>query len=239
MSILQPCLSEEYLTEDQTIEMLKEGVKAGQEAAKIEPSYTRTWIFIAFFDNNLMQNQNDLSLEKDAVDSLQKAAVLSPYRFETYKEWARTYLIVADYKNALDKANECLRINPGYGTCDWYKALADLGLKNKSEYEKYLALAKDNGFDTGSDESLKSIIMIYIQLTAKNPSDLDSYKEMAKIYKQLSNTFSNNYQYHASLAFVYRALGDYADARIEAQKVLELSPESKQNVEDFLKTLPY
>jgi tetratricopeptide (TPR) repeat protein len=67
---------------------------------------------------------------------------------------------------------------------------------------------------------------------------LGNYKELVSVYKYLIEKNPGNFQYHASLAFAYKLTGDYANARKEAMIVLQLSPESKPNIEEFLETLP-
>jgi len=68
---------------------------------------------------------------------------------------------------------------------------------------------------------------------------LKNYNNLILDYKYLIEKDPNNFQHHASLAFAYKNIGDYENAKKEALKVLELSPESKQNTEEFLKTLPF
>jgi Flp pilus assembly protein TadD len=58
------------------------------------------------------------------------------------------------------------------------------------------------------------------------------------VFEKLIAINQNNPQYRSSLAYFYRQTGQYEKARIQALKVLELSPESKPNVDAFLKTLP-
>jgi O-antigen ligase len=68
---------------------------------------------------------------------------------------------------------------------------------------------------------------------------LENYENLILDYKYLIEQDPNNFQHHASLAYAYKITGDYANAKKEAQEVLRLSPESKPNVDAFLRTLPY
>ena len=47
-----------------------------------------------------------------------------------------------------------------------------------------------------------------------------------------------NPQYRATLAFLYKELGEFEKAREQALEVLRLAPENKGQVEEFLRTLP-
>ena len=58
-------------------------------------------------------------------------------------------------------------------------------------------------------------------------------------YESLISLNPENIQYYATLAAVYKETGDYKNARKTALKVIELSPESKDEVNAFLNTLPY
>ena len=64
------------------------------------------------------------------------------------------------------------------------------------------------------------------------------YQDIVLIYEKLITLDSTNAQYHSSLAFFYSKLGEYDKARQEALLVLKISPNSKPNVDAFLKTLP-
>jgi len=67
---------------------------------------------------------------------------------------------------------------------------------------------------------------------------LQNYNELISIFQYLIEKNPNNFQYHASLAYAYKLTGNYELARKEAMIVIELSPESKEITEQFLKSLP-
>lgn len=68
---------------------------------------------------------------------------------------------------------------------------------------------------------------------------LQNYQELIIIYQYLIEKDPNNFQYHASLAYVYKITGNFELAKKEALIVIELSPESKKVTEEFLKSLPH
>ena len=63
------------------------------------------------------------------------------------------------------------------------------------------------------------------------------YNELVFIYQKLIALKPEEPQYHATLAFVYKELGKIKEARAEAMEVLELQPEARDMVNEFLKTL--
>jgi protein involved in temperature-dependent protein secretion len=73
---------------------------------------------------------------------------------------------------------------------------------------------------------------------AKNTGDNSYYEILRDLYIEQIKLSPRNFQYHASLAYAHSILGEYDKAREQAAIVLELSPESRDNVEAFLKTLP-
>ena len=73
---------------------------------------------------------------------------------------------------------------------------------------------------------------------AKKTGQKQDYQDLAEIYQALIELYPQNPQYHATLAYTYKELGDYKKAREQALIVLELSPDSSPNVQEFLKSLP-
>jgi len=66
----------------------------------------------------------------------------------------------------------------------------------------------------------------------------NDYKYLPAFYNAALKLDPKNIQLYASLAAAYQKIGDYANARITAQKMLELDPSVKPQVDAFLKTLP-
>ncbi|MSU54271.1 MAG: tetratricopeptide repeat protein [Candidatus Staskawiczbacteria bacterium] len=220
-------------------EIAKKAIGVLGEAVTKEPYYVRSWIYLAAYTNILLElHPQDTVLQAASEDYLKKAAELSPGRSEIFHEWARKYIIIGDYQQAIQKADHCASLYPDNYNCYFSKAIAYLYLNNEPEVEKQLLIAKEKGYDIDSKEPLESMVKVYIKLTQQQPGNLDYYRELAMFYQKLITLEPNNFQYHASLAYTYKTLGQYQKAREEALKVIELSPASKPNVEEFLKTLP-
>jgi len=101
---------------------------------------------------------------------------------------------------------------------------------NKEEVQENIKIAGQKGYLIDSEDSLLQLATVY--------AETKNYKELLEIYKNLIKINPSNYQYHVSLAAVYKEVGDFKNAKTEALKALELFPELKEEVENFLKDLP-
>jgi O-antigen ligase len=214
---------------------LKKGLEVIEQAVKVQPSYTRYWIYLSETSNNLAFIQkNDASkneLIKQANNYLDEAIKLSPKRQEILISEAKIKMTDKDYKGMKDYSEKCVEANPGLGDCYWYLGLAEICLKDNINAEKNIKIAGEKGADISSLEKLTELSNAFVAV-------LD-YQSLISVYQQLILANPNEAQYHSSLAFVYKQTGDYGKARQEALKALELSPESKPNVDAFLNSLPY
>ena len=77
----------------------------------------------------------------------------------------------------------------------------------------------------------------FLQL-AKVYTDTKNYQELIGVYNELIKLEPSSPQYHFSLAIAYKEISDFKNAKTEALKALELSPQSKEIIEEFLKNLP-
>jgi len=66
---------------------------------------------------------------------------------------------------------------------------------------------------------------------------VENYAGLAETYPKLIEIEPDNAQYYASLAFVYKELGQIKEAKKTALKIIELFPEHQQAAEEFLQTL--
>jgi tetratricopeptide (TPR) repeat protein len=128
-------------------------------------------------------------------------------------------------------AEKCILLNYELGSCHFYLGISKIYLKEFDEGKKEIKIAKEKGYYTETKGSL--------DMQADAYEKMKDYKNLAEVYENYIKLDYNNAQYHSSLAFVYSLIGEYNKARQEAMIVLELSPEAKENVDAFLKTLPY
>ena len=208
--------------------------------AKTRPFFTRNWLLLGGYTNNLIATAPDQETKKElalnAEQAFQKSLALSPQREEVYWEWIRTYKLLGDYQSAAAKADECLSLNPESGACWWEKAVAEVQLDNFKAAQESLAAAKENRY-IDQEEQFLFFVSVYDRLR-KQEEKTEYYQELAWAYERLAAASPENFQYHASLSFVYAQLGEYEKAKATARDVMRLNPAATESVEEFLKTLP-
>ncbi len=217
-------------------ELSRKAVSVLDDIVRIRPENTRGWLLSAEYSNILIQfseNKNEL-LEK-SYSSLEKAQELSPKRKEIIIEWInwiRSAIALGDYNKAIEKTDELIsKTNiPDFW---WEKGIANIYSGNIEEGKENIRTAGENGYSIESPDSLKRILNAYASI----PKSPEIYGQLKEIYKNLIVFEPDNFQYHASLAFVYKELKEYNKAREEANIVLRISPESEENIRKFLNSL--
>jgi tetratricopeptide (TPR) repeat protein len=183
--------------------------------------------------NDLAFEEKDATIKdnliKQAYTYLDKALELAPKHHEIYVQQIKVAITAKDYQAAERYAKNCIALNPNLSECHFYLGLVNIYTNNKDEAQNNLQIAA-KGYSIYSKESLEQLSNAY--------GFVKDYQNLVVIYESLVGQFPQIAQYHSSFAFFYKEVGRYKEARGEALKVLELSPESKKNVEDFLKTLP-
>ena len=213
----------------------QKGLELITQAAQIQPTYTRYWLALGTYENDLALKEKDPATKKDLLQKaeyyLDKAFQLSPKHQEIILEKARTDIIGGEYSKAESDAEHCIKLNDKLGNCYFTLAMSHIYLGKTEEAASDVRKASEKGLSINTPETISDLIDAYV--ATKN------YAEAIKSNLQLLTFDPSNVQYHASLAFIYKAAGDYTKARKEALTVLQLSPQSKENVEEFLQTLPY
>ena len=250
LDIIKDCLIENM---DRKYVLTPKAVEILRELKEIRPNYTRIWIFLGNYLNVLIENKDVLKIEnvedlkKEADACFQKAHELSPEREEVFQSWIETDFLSGKYQTAKEKAEQCINLNPNLILCWWKKALAHIYLNELEQADESIAISIKMGYDINSAKLCFQQQRAYIKLLETIENDKDKNQELfIEIYKRLANIYiglimyvdAENFQYHASLAYVYRELGEYDKAMKEAMIVLELSPESKPNIDAFLESLP-
>ena len=227
IGILDNCIKQES---ENSLNFAKRAWEISKENTKIRPSYVRNWIFFDGYTNMLIEaetNQENIKKLKEGANlAFEKAAKLSPKRQEIYLEWIKTDLLTGEYQKADEKVQKCIELNPKESGCYWLKDLTDIYLGDFEKiHKKYLP-----SYRYMPAESLLQFAKVF--------NDVKYYPPLMEIYQILVERAPNDIQFRASLAFVYKELGEYDKAREEAVKIFELEPAAKADVEKFLKNLP-
>ena len=216
------------------LDYIKKDLELLNEAVKIQPLYTRYWLYMGAYESTLAGQENDATkkenLTKLANNDFTTALKLAPKHQEIFIDMASLQMISSNYKSSEDYSKKCISLNPSLGDCYFYLGLSQIYSKNSAEANKNIQTAKEKGYNINSETSLIKLANAY--------NSTSDYQSLAIIFEKLTTLNPNAIQYHSSLAFIYAKLGEYNKARQEAGKVLELSPASKQNVDEFLNTLP-
>ncbi len=223
VNITNTCIKKEP---SKTTKMVRKVTGVLEKNTIIRPYYTRNWLYLGIYTNFLITN--NLSSVEQADYYFEKAKELSPKRQEIFLEWSKTYFVTKDYTKAKEKAKQCTELSPALGECWWVKALSNIYLDNIIEAKIDLQSAEENRYQTKSEASLLQLLETYLET--------ENYEELVDIHEKLIELEPNNVQYYTSLAYNYKVLGDYENARKTAKKILELFPEMKSKVEEFLKT---
>jgi len=226
IEIINQCLEEKELAEAK--DLTEKAVSTLEEAVKIMPHYTRTWILLGQYNNLLMENWQE-DREKEARTALEKALILSPKRQEAFQELIKTNLLTGKYEEALEKSEECIELNEKFTACHWLAGLSNIYLNNLEEADSFMQTATKMRYPVKSKASWLELTKAYIEI--KN------YERLAKTYAELIKLEPDNPQHYASLAFVYKELNQIEEAKKTALKIIELFPEHKTQAEEFLRSL--
>ncbi len=248
-NVLFPCLDK---TREQPANVILLAVQILKKNTDEHPVYLQNWILLAEYTNILIEEKNKLTdnvfvntpemekLKNETNYYFEKAHLLSPKRQIVLKEWAKTEMITEEYQKAEEKIKECIDLNQTDSAWYWYMALNRGYQKDYEGLKKFSALAGEKGYNIESADSLQQLINMYIRN--------NNYNGLAEVYPKLISLTadpSEKAQLHASLASVYKDLGEKEKAKYTALKILELIPlipkekqeGARKDVEDFLKTL--
>jgi tetratricopeptide (TPR) repeat protein len=224
-------------------------VKALKTNAESHPARLQNWIALSEYSNILIEQKNKLTnndfvpsqemmvLKTRANSAFEKAVSLSPKRQMIFKDWAKLGISTADYNLAEEKADACIALNQNYVYCWWLKALAKSYLGDKAGFQELLSTAKEKGLETEGKEILELMANMYIKTNDYN-NLIDTYLKIIAITPEKTAAEKTaKAQLYASLATAYKEVGKIKEARESALKILELEPNAKPLVDEFLKTL--
>lgn len=241
--VIYNCLKEEE-TKDE--DLMKQGTEFLKETVDNHPFYLQNWILIGEYIEFLIEEKNKLTgnvfspteemeqLKSEVDYYFEEANILSPKRQVIFRDWAKNDIITGEYEKAKEKIQTCIDLNPYYNSCTWLMALTYGYSGNLEKFKYFSNLAKETGYLTESEESLKQLVNMYIKI--------DSYEGLAEVYPkliQVTEDKNKKAQLYASLAATYKELGQIEKARETALKILELFPGEKPSVDEFLRSLGY
>lgn len=232
-----------FIEPEKEVEYSKKMVSLLTIATQLQPTFSRTWLFMASFVNVLAAREsasaqgsgetkenieNKNKLLEESMGYLKKTLQLSPKRQEVFAEMEKNYLIAENYQSMEALGNECILIDPRFGECYWYMGLAQIFLNKQEEGKKNIELTIKNGYTA---PPYKQLAIAY--MSQENWQEaITAYEKIPVYYDQIANAASH----HATLAFLYQQSDNYTRASEEALKVFKLQPENPETV-PFIKLL--
>jgi tetratricopeptide (TPR) repeat protein len=214
------------------IEYFTKGIELVKEALKIQPGYTRYYIFIGETSTLLADQTDDLTQKAQLLDQarnyLNKALELAPKHQEIYLLFAKLEIVAGNYEKSKDYANKCIETYNA-GDCYFQLGIANIYLNNLEAAQQIIKTASSR-VNIGATDKQLDLLNAYVFI--------EDYDEIISILERLIFLNPTNPQYHSTLAYVYSRLGEYKKAQQEALVVEQLSRESKENVREFLNAIP-
>jgi putative inorganic carbon (HCO3(-)) transporter len=219
---------------DKNSEYAQKGAEILKNAVKIRPTYSRFWIFLGGFTTIKAASENDSAqkdlLVKESESYLKKAEQITPLHQEVIIEQAKLSMVSKNYEEMAKKAQKCIELEPDLIECYWTKIMSEIYLKKIDQANiNFHAFIEKYG----------NVGITYLYQLANAFAEINDYPDLVIVYKEIIRRSPDVAQNYASLAFVYYKIGEYSEAKKLALKFLELMPEAKDEVNAFLKTLPY
>ena len=177
---------------------VKEGIKILTQAVKIQPLYTRYWIYLGNLTATLAGNEDNPGTKNELISQasnyFNKALHLAPKHQEILLAQANLEIIAENYKNAQDYSKKCIALNPELGDCYFYLALSQIYLKDNSNANINLQLANSKKYTIDSEANLIQLLNAYGQ-------NFD-YQNLKIVLDKLVVINPDNAQYKSFLSIV-------------------------------------
>src|SRR3989344_4227702 len=223
-----------YVEPEKEVAYSEKMVSLLKVATNIQPTFSRTWLFMGSFTNVLAARETDTEKKKnlliEATGYLHEALKLSPKRQEIFAEMAKSHLIAENYSAMEALGKECIAIDPRGSECYWHMGIAQIFLGNQEEGKQNIKQSFKNGYVT---PPYKQLAVAY--MSQKNWTEAVAAYEKIPIYYDPEST-DVDASHHATLAYLYKQSGNYTKAGEEALKVFNLQPDNPETVQ-FIKLL--
>lgn len=191
----------------------------------------RPHLFLGELYNSSYRFSGDQEKLKRSEQVLEKAITLSPTNQQGYWHLAETKLAQGKTEEAVLLLKKAADLEPRMGQSRWYLAMA-YGITGQYQLAKEETIeAEEKGFKWKENlTELKRAIDIYLAL--------NDDAGLVPLYLKAIELNPTDSQLWASLAASYANLGQYEKARESAMRVIEINPDLRPKVEEFLKSLP-
>ena len=160
-----------------------------------------------------------------------EALALSPTRPQTYYLLGQGAAGRGEYGEAVEYFKTAVDLNPAVVESHWNLSVAYRLAGRKDDERKEYDILEGMGRGYAQRETLADIDLMRL---IQGYTSLEEYVKLAGVYEVLVSRDPTNAEYLAKLAAAYKSAGDYPHARAIAEKLLELKPDMKADVESFL-----
>ena len=220
-----------FVEPEKEIEYSKKATSLLKLATDGQPKFSQGWLFRGSFTNVLAAREENIDeknkLLTKAKSYLDKALELSPGRQESFVEIEKNYLIAKDYESIKKTAKDCIAIDPRFGECYWYLALAQVFLGEQKDAKNNVDLAIKSGYQ---NPPYKQLAIAYMSQ--------ENWKEALLAYEKaiIPSDASMAVGHYATLTFLYDKNRQYTDAAKTAIEVFKLQPKNRETFQ-FIKLL--
>lgn len=187
------------------------------------------YLLLGALYNKYYSNFREPEYIEKAEKTLEKAAELSPERETVYYEYGQTMVFKKDYNKAIELFKKGVELNPPVPVSHWYLGMAYLNAKEYILADAEISEAIKLGYGYNTIKDILNIVPIYIELK--------DYIRLKELYLKVLKLDPKNPEIYASLALVYKELGDKASAIEMAKKAMSLDESYMAEGEKFLESL--
>jgi len=223
---------DDLLTDEEVAEIYKTAIDNILENIKESPKDTQSYMYLMnLYYYGSRFNTDRLSLIERAGD---QALTLSPTRPQIYYLLGQAAAEQKRYDDAVAHFEKALALNPTVFDSHWNLAVAYRFAQQKENELRQYAILEDMGFSYDNITGLDEQNLLRLAQRFLSTQDFDSY---AGVYLELAARNPGNYEYLAHVATGYRLGRRYDKAREVARALLELRPQSKDEIDAFLREL--
>jgi tetratricopeptide (TPR) repeat protein len=217
-------------------EDLKKGLLAVEETFKKgiqeDPPNFRMRLFLGEFYNSAHQYAHSSDLLDISEQVLNQAMQLSPKNQQVYWGLGQTMLFKQQYRKAGEYFQKAIDLEPHLAESHWYMFLC---YKVQSEYnsaQKEFYNADSLGYAWRKNAgAVKQVIDLYRYLLRNDM--------IVSVAEEAVKRFPKDAQLWGMLGDGYAAIGEREKAKAAAEKVMELRPDLRPQLEQFLSDLGY
>ncbi len=222
---------------DSAIKTMEKAIKDSPQDFRAHLMLGRTYMDYA----NVFKDGSKIPL---AENILKKAIELSPKNQQAYWSLSEVKIMQSQPEEAVALMKKSVEVEPRYYQSHWYLAMI---YSMNGEYRLALdeikvsegPAEKAGFFWRKSMDYLDSMINAYVALSDMSENDeYQANENLIQLYTNALELSPKTAKYWAGLAVAYANLGYYDKARNVAQKGIELNPNYKDTLEEFINSLP-